>query len=404
MKKIVSTIFIFSLLLFVCKTGRSQNAGINTDGTAPETGVMLDVKGSNAVSSTALQNIFQVKSNDASTDALKLRLGLGTNSTATSRYGVIDVPDFVGSSVSAYRPLAIQPLGGYVGIGTTAPASNLEVVDNDINTAITIINKSSTVPRSPRLNIYNYGVVGGGSGNVQFNTARGTSTAPTAVQTGDVLGKIEFAGYNGSGFPDGAQIRVAASENWGAGGGAYIYFITNANGTFGLQERMRIENTGFVGIGTTVPETQLHVANINTTTPRGIISQQSSTDGNSAFLQLRKSRGTVAAPLAVQNGDNLGTVLSEGYDGTAFIRTGSFVKFVTDGAIAVSSIPTALTFNTGSSGLGTERLRITSAGLFQIPLASLPVYANNAAAITGGLAIGTLYRTGGDPDVICVVH
>lgn len=36
--------------------------------------------------------------------------------------------------------------------------------------------------------------------------------------------------------------------------------------------------------------------------------------------------------------------------------------------------------------------------------AGIPVYANNAAAITGGLDVGYLYRTGGDPDVVCVVH
>ena len=34
----------------------------------------------------------------------------------------------------------------------------------------------------------------------------------------------------------------------------------------------------------------------------------------------------------------------------------------------------------------------------------LSAYANNAAAIAGGLVVGDLYRTGGDPDVVCVVH
>jgi hypothetical protein len=34
----------------------------------------------------------------------------------------------------------------------------------------------------------------------------------------------------------------------------------------------------------------------------------------------------------------------------------------------------------------------------------LPVYANNAAAIAGGLVAGNLYRTGGNPDTVCVVH
>ena len=34
----------------------------------------------------------------------------------------------------------------------------------------------------------------------------------------------------------------------------------------------------------------------------------------------------------------------------------------------------------------------------------LPIYANNAAAIAGGLTAGAYYRTGADPDQICVVH
>jgi hypothetical protein len=39
-----------------------------------------------------------------------------------------------------------------------------------------------------------------------------------------------------------------------------------------------------------------------------------------------------------------------------------------------------------------------------LQLTSLPAYANNAAAIAGGLAAGDLYRTNADPDTICVVH
>jgi len=34
----------------------------------------------------------------------------------------------------------------------------------------------------------------------------------------------------------------------------------------------------------------------------------------------------------------------------------------------------------------------------------LPIYANNAAALAGGLAIGSLYRTGANPDPVMVVH
>jgi len=34
----------------------------------------------------------------------------------------------------------------------------------------------------------------------------------------------------------------------------------------------------------------------------------------------------------------------------------------------------------------------------------LSVYASNALALTGGLVVGDLYRTGTDPDSVCVVH
>lgn len=43
-------------------------------------------------------------------------------------------------------------------------------------------------------------------------------------------------------------------------------------------------------------------------------------------------------------------------------------------------------------------------GTFLLDPLVLPVYANNAAAISGGLTAGKLYRTGGDPDPVCVVH
>ena len=42
--------------------------------------------------------------------------------------------------------------------------------------------------------------------------------------------------------------------------------------------------------------------------------------------------------------------------------------------------------------------------IYTFTLGSLPTYANNAAAVAGGLSAGNLYRTNADPDTICVVH
>lgn len=43
-------------------------------------------------------------------------------------------------------------------------------------------------------------------------------------------------------------------------------------------------------------------------------------------------------------------------------------------------------------------------GTFLLDVLSLQIFANNAAAISGGLTAGKLYRTGGDPDAVCIAH
>jgi hypothetical protein len=52
----------------------------------------------------------------------------------------------------------------------------------------------------------------------------------------------------------------------------------------------------------------------------------------------------------------------------------------------------------GNVGIG------TASPTSPLHVVGLPVYANNAAALGGGLTAGAFYRTGGDPDQVCVVH
>jgi hypothetical protein len=52
----------------------------------------------------------------------------------------------------------------------------------------------------------------------------------------------------------------------------------------------------------------------------------------------------------------------------------------------------------GQVGIG------TNAPKSALHVVGLAVYANNAAAVAGGLTTGAFYRTGGDPDPVCVVH
>lgn len=59
---------------------------------------------------------------------------------------------------------------------------------------------------------------------------------------------------------------------------------------------------------------------------------------------------------------------------------------------------TGISISDSDGGSGIVIVRYTYQSL------DTPVYANNAAALAGGLILGQLYRTGADPDTLCVVH
>lgn len=59
------------------------------------------------------------------------------------------------------------------------------------------------------------------------------------------------------------------------------------------------------------------------------------------------------------------------------------------------------------SALPEPMLQVLQAQLLcniQGKITDLQVFANNAAALAGGLAVGDFYRTGADPDLVAVVH
>lgn len=66
------------------------------------------------------------------------------------------------------------------------------------------------------------------------------------------------------------------------------------------------------------------------------------------------------------------------------------------------AIPAGLTFTSYNGGkIYFDSQVVSVPSLYNT---NLPVYANNAAAIAGGLTVGSFYRTGADPDPVCVVH
>ncbi len=166
-------------------------------------------------------------------------------------YTVIDensnVPALtVNQSGSGYGALFTR---GNVGIGTSNPFSQLEVVAPN----------SVTYPAT--LTEYSSDAVGP---LVLGRKARNTAASPVAVQRDDALAGVAARGYTGTQFTaEAAHVDLRAAENFSdSNQGTYISFETTPTGSTAATsraERMRITSSGSVGIGTSNPTATLEV-------------------------------------------------------------------------------------------------------------------------------------------------
>jgi len=134
---------------------------------------------------------------------------------------------------------------GGIGIGTTAPETALELVkDNGYGDILTTSYADA-----------------GSSSFIDGRHARGSAAAPSALLSGDLLVSFGARGYTGIGFARRAHISMYAAENWSnVAQGTDIRFSTTANGSTFFAERMRIDDSGNIGVGITGPLDRLHVA------------------------------------------------------------------------------------------------------------------------------------------------
>ncbi|MBI3458989.1 hypothetical protein HY061_01875, partial [Candidatus Azambacteria bacterium] len=206
------------------------NVGIGT--TAP--GDKLEVFGSGGTKGILIKGDPSVATNTL----LKISATGSDNTQAlllASKYIYTNTIDgkklFIGNDlISANAQVTIDTVGN-VGIGTTAPGAKLHV------------SGTSAI----------FGV--GEAGTPTATTLRGAAATGTDIA--------------------GANLTFDASNGTGTGGSGAFVFRTAPTGSTGatantLTERMRINNVGNVGIGTTAPGTRLHTLDNTTTGPLGM--------------------------------------------------------------------------------------------------------------------------------------
>jgi len=230
---------------------------------------------------------------------------------------------------------AIIDNAGNMGLGTSTTRSELDVRSNG-QTETSIISYQD-----------NDAVLTLGS-NSGLNPGGEVSTL-----TGTTLGTVGFAGYDGTNFASTSSISSASTEAWGAAAkGSNLIFSTTANGAVTALERMRISNSGNVGIGTTSPTQPLDVAgNINAT---GNIT----VGGNTTVTGTITSTGAISGPLSPTGGldvtTNSGTWTTSNYTKNMNVgvdETSAFLLFPlqTNGDASGPTNPTVFGIGTSST-------------------------------------------------------
>lgn len=233
-------ILVAALASFVGCPMTASDMGMPPGGQSAPEGAAFSLVGDNAVRTSGNVGI--------GTDAPTERLEVGGNAKVN---GTI----FAGA-FSSNSPLELQTDGqtrvfiddttGKVGIGTESPARMLHVKgDAQLENFILLDT---------------YGVL---DPEISGRHTIGTAEAPMPVDDGHRLLRLTGRGWNGGSFPTGAGIFFTATQLWsGTGNGGQIEFFTTANGTTSPVERMRITESGRVGIGVTSPTFRLQLPNV----------------------------------------------------------------------------------------------------------------------------------------------
>lgn len=232
--------------------------------------------------------------------------------------------------------------------------------------------------------------------NVSISLTAGGNTTEIQYNNGGVLAGLSTFTTDGTNVVLSANSATDAFRitQLGAGNAFVVEDETNPDST-----PFQINASGQVSIGTTAAAGRLNIyhpttatVNLSGDSATAINSTRYSSDTTTTNIQMRKARGTLASPTAVNSGDGTGILIYNAYGGTNFRQIATIAAPV-DTYTSDTNISGLLTFSTNSGGTAvTEKMRIDAAGTVQIGTTTsagkLTVYdaTSNTVAVQGDAA------------------